>query len=196
MQLSDPSSEGTATADMEEEDDIQEDGDEEELHRPRRTLRAAGGSSAQLSSRCVQCSGLGATASPGSCLRAAPLTMSPSPSRLIRSRASSPDGSGGGGIDYLRLTARQRARMDKEAGLAEDQQWHEIALPPELAYTWRGRGAHHVLYGLLHGRGPCFFLLCMNRRWPQCAAAPVTAAAAAAAAATSAPPPPPPPPQQ
>jgi len=36
------------------------------------------------------------------------------------------------------LTARQRARLEKEAGLAEDVQWHEMSLPSELAYSWKG----------------------------------------------------------
>jgi hypothetical protein len=44
-------------------------------------------------------------------------------------------------LEDRRLTARQRARLEKEAGLAEDVQWHEMAMPPELAYTWKGKGA-------------------------------------------------------
>jgi hypothetical protein len=43
-------------------------------------------------------------------------------------------------LEDRRLTARQRARLEKEAGLAEDVQWHEMAMPPELAYTWKGKG--------------------------------------------------------
>ncbi|KAF8071054.1 bhcB [Scenedesmus sp. PABB004] len=56
-----------------------------------------------------------------------------------RSRGASPDVSSDGGLDDLRLTARQRARMEKQQGLADDVQWHEMGLPAELAYTYRGR---------------------------------------------------------
>lgn len=41
----------------------------------------------------------------------------------------------------MRLTARQRARMEKEAGLAQDVAWHEMELLPKLTYSWKGRGA-------------------------------------------------------
>ncbi|WIA11794.1 hypothetical protein OEZ85_011886 [Tetradesmus obliquus] len=57
-----------------------------------------------------------------------------------RSRASSPDWQEAPTLEDRRLTARQRARLEKEAGLAEDVQWHEMAMPPELAYTWKGKG--------------------------------------------------------
>ncbi|KAF6265870.1 hypothetical protein COO60DRAFT_1476531 [Scenedesmus sp. NREL 46B-D3] len=57
-----------------------------------------------------------------------------------RSRASSPDWMEPPTLEDRRLTARQRARLEKEAGLAEDVQWHEMAMPPELAYTWKGKG--------------------------------------------------------
>jgi hypothetical protein len=30
--------------------------------------------------------------------------------------------------------------MEKEAGLAEDLQWHEMDLLPNLTYTWKGKG--------------------------------------------------------
>lgn len=67
-----------------------------------------------------------------------------------RSRATSPSASApsdsaaaaGGYTDegYARLTARQRARMEKEAGIAEDVAWHEMELLPNLTYTWKGKG--------------------------------------------------------
>jgi hypothetical protein len=60
---------------------------------------------------------------------------------LLRSRASSPEWGEPHTLDDRRLTARQRARLEKEAGLAEDLQWHEMAMPAELAYTWKGKGA-------------------------------------------------------
>lgn len=68
---------------------------------------------------------------------------------LLRSRATSPSASApsdsaaaAGDEGYARLTARQRARMEKEAGLAEDVAWHEMELLPNLTYTWKGKGAN------------------------------------------------------
>lgn len=46
-------------------------------------------------------------------------------------------------LDDPRLTARQRAKLEKEAGIAEVVQWHEMELPPELQYTWKGKGELH-----------------------------------------------------
>ena len=43
-------------------------------------------------------------------------------------------------LDDPRLTARQRAKLEKEAGITEVVQWHEMELPPELQYTWKGKG--------------------------------------------------------
>lgn len=69
---------------------------------------------------------------------------------IHRSRANSPSdsapsdsGAAGGDENSLRLTARQRARMEKEAGIAQDVAWHEMELLPKLTYTWKGRGAAH-----------------------------------------------------
>lgn len=64
---------------------------------------------------------------------------------LPRSRATSPSASEGAafaGVDenYARLTARQRARLEKEAGIAEDVAWSEMELLPNLTYTWKGKG--------------------------------------------------------
>jgi hypothetical protein len=68
----------------------------------------------------------------------------PACARCLRSRASSPEWGEPHTLDDRRLTARQRARLEKEAGLAEDLQWHEMAMPAELAYTWKGKGACRV----------------------------------------------------
>lgn len=46
-----------------------------------------------------------------------------------------------------RLTARQRARLEKEAGIAEDVAWHEMDLLPNLTYTWKGKGVQGVVSG-------------------------------------------------
>lgn len=66
---------------------------------------------------------------------------------FFRSRASSPEAllwAQEPTLDDPRLTARQRARLEKEAGLAENVQWHEMELPPELQYTWKGKGEQQL----------------------------------------------------
>lgn len=74
---------------------------------------------------------------------------------MPRSRASSPASArsdsaaaaaaAAGDEGYARLTARQRARMEKEAGIAEDVAWHEMELLPNLTYTWKGKGMPHPI---------------------------------------------------
>jgi hypothetical protein len=72
------------------------------------------------------------------------LTSLPCRSRATSPSASAPSDSAAaaGYTDegYARLTARQRARMEKEAGIAEDVAWHEMELLPNLTYTWKGKG--------------------------------------------------------
>mgnify|MGYP001807232598 CR=1 FL=1 len=62
-----------------------------------------------------------------------------------RSRATSPSADSGaaaaaGDEANLRLTARQRAKLEKEAGVATDVAWSEMELLPNLTYTWKGKG--------------------------------------------------------
>jgi len=63
-------------------------------------------------------------------------------SRANSPTASAPSDSAAAAMDegYARLTARQRARLEKEAGIAEDVAWHEMDLLPNLTYTWKGKG--------------------------------------------------------